>query len=245
MNNMSGLGRPRLQMMHAAGIEALQIQRDLAARKSNLVAEILKDEGEFFEQEHYPAGDVFDPASGAQYYYHSHRHDAPEHGHFHVFIRPNHLPEKFEPLRHSKPGVGRCAGERRIGANWPRGEAALAHLIAIAMDNYGLPVRLFTVNRWVTDETWFSARDLVAMLERFELSHDYPSPAVNRWLVAILRLFQPDIAELIRRRDAAVEARARANPRADALEDRSLEVTAAVDISVDRRVRQLRRSLGT
>ena len=55
---------------------------------------------------------------------------------------------------------------------------------------------------------------------------------------------EPEIVELIRRRDAAVEARARANPRGDALEDRSLEITAGLDISVERRVRQLRRSLG-
>lgn len=244
MNNMSRLGRSRLQLMLTAGVEALRIQRELAARQSNLVAEILKDEGEFFEQEHYPAGDVFDPGSGAQYYYHAHRRDEREHGHFHVFLRPNHLPEKFEPIRHTRAGVGRCAGERQVGVHWPRGNAALAHIVAIAMDNFGLPVRLFTVNRWVTDETWFAARDVIAMLDRFDLSHDYPSPGVNRWLASMLRLFQPDIAELIRRRDAAVEARARANPRTDALEDRSLEVTAMLDISVDRRVRELRRSLG-
>ena len=36
----------------------------------------------------------------------------------------------------------------------------------------------------------------------------------------------------------------RANPRGDALEDRSLEVTASIDISVERQVRQLRRSIG-
>ena len=60
----------------------------------------------------------------------------------------------------------------------------------------------------------------------------------------LLRLFQPEIIDLIRRRDDAVEARGRANPRGDALEDRSLEVTASIDISVERRLRQLRRSLG-
>jgi hypothetical protein len=81
------------------------------------------------------------------------------------------------------------------------------------------------------------------MLEHFELRHSWPSPGVNRWLNGLLRLFQPEIIDLIRRRDDAVEARGRANPRGDALEDRSLEVTASLDISVERRLRQLRRSL--
>ncbi len=236
MNMMTSLGQPRQQTMLTAGLEVLRIQEALAARRGNLVAELLSGQGDFYEQEHYPAGDVFDPESGAQYYYHAHRGDPREHGHFHVFMRPHHLPERFEPLRHARPGMKLPCG--------PGGSAALAHIVAIGMDNYGLPVRLFTVNRWVTDETWFAARDVIAMLDRFQVSHAYPSGQVNTWLTNLLRLFQPEIAELIRRRDAAVEARGRANPRASALEDRSLEITAALDISVERRVRQLRRQTG-
>lgn len=243
MNMMASLGRPRLQAMLAAGGEVLRVQQALAADRSNLVAELLRGESDFFEQRHYPPGDVFDPETGAQYYYHAHRNDDREHGHFHVFQRPHLLPERFEAVRFAKPGVGRCSPRAAVGEHWPRGELALAHIVAIAMDHYGQPIRLFTVNRWVTDETWFAARDVVAMLDRFELRHAWPSAAVNRWLTALLRLYQPEIAELIRRRDAAVEARGRANPAGDALEDRSLEVTASVDISVERRLRQLRRSV--
>jgi hypothetical protein len=244
MNMMANLGQARLQSMLAAGIEVLRIQQDLSGRRSNLVAELLRGQEEFFEQQHYPAGDVLDPETGAQYYYHAHRNEMREHGHFHVFQRPHLLPERFEPVRLVKPGIGRCTARQQVGQHWPRGEQALAHIVGVAMDNYGMPIRLFTVNRWVTDETWYSARDVIAMLERFELRHAWPAPEVNRWLNSLLRLYQPEIVELIRRRDAAVEARARANPRGDALEDRSLEITAALDISVERRVRQLRRSTG-
>lgn len=243
MNMMANLGQGRLQAMLAAGTTVLQVQQALAAKRSNLVAELLRGEEDFFEQQHYPAGDVFDPATGAQYYYHAHRNDDREHGHFHVFQRPNYIPDTFEPARYVKPGVGRCSPKEMIGKNWPRGDQALAHIVGVAMDHYGQPIRLFTVNRWVTDETWFPAREVIAMLDRFELRHAWPSPEVNSWLNGLLHLFQPEIVELIRRRDAAVEARGRANPRGDALEDRSLEVTASIDISVERRVRQLRRSL--
>jgi hypothetical protein len=241
MNMMANLGRMRVQSMLAAGNDVLDIQQSLAAKRSNLVAELLRGEADFFEQLHYPAGDVFDPATGAQYYYHAHRNEDREHGHFHIFQRPSFMPESFQPAQYAQPGVGRCSPREALGRNWPRGDQALAHLVGVAMDHYGQPVRLFTVNRWVTDETWFPAREVIAMLDRFELRHAWPSAPVNRWLNGLLRLFQPEIVELIRRRDAAVEARGRANPRGDALEDRSLEVTASLDISVERRVRQLRR----
>lgn len=243
MNMMANLERARLQAMLTAGNDVLLVQRDLAAKRSNLVAELLRGEEDFFEQQHYPVGDVFDPSTGAQYYYHAHRNDDREHGHFHIFQRPHVQAEQFEPARYVKAGVGRCSPEETIGKHWPRGEQALAHIVGVAMDHYGQPIRLFTTNRWVTDETWFPAREVIAMLSRFELRHAWPSQEVNRWLNGLLQLFQPEIVELIRRRDAAVEARGRANPRGDALEDRSLEVTASLDISVERRVRQLRRSL--
>lgn len=245
MNMMANLGRARLHAMLTSGLELLRIQQDLATRRSNLVAELLRGQEEFFEQQHYPPGDVFDPDTGAQYYYHAHRNESREHGHFHIFQRPHLLAERFEPVHYVKPGVGRCAPQERVGQHWPRGDKALAHIVGVAMDNYGQPIRLFTVNRWVTDETWYSARDVIAMLERFELRHAWPVPEVNRWINNLLHLYQPEIVELIHRRDAAVEARGRANPRGDALEDRSLEVTGVIDISVERRVRQLRRTLGT
>lgn len=243
MNMMANPGQARVHSMLAAGLEVVRIQQELTARRSNLVAELLQGSEDFFEQQHYPPGDVFDPATGAQYYYHSHRGDGREHGHFHIFQRPCFLSESFEPVRYVRVGIGRCSPREEVGHHWPRGEQALAHIVGVAMDNYGLPIRLFTVNRWVVDETWYAARDVITMLDRFELRHGLSAPAVNNWLNNLLRLFQPEIAELIRRRDAAVEARARANPHGDALEDRSLEITASIDISVERRVRQLRRSL--
>ncbi|RFC35478.1 MAG: hypothetical protein DID90_2727554381 [Candidatus Nitrotoga sp. LAW] len=40
---------------------------------------------------------------------------------------------------------------------WSLSDEALSHLIAIAMDSYGYPTNLFTVNRWVTAEAWYLA----------------------------------------------------------------------------------------
>jgi len=73
----------------AAGRAALDWQRILAKTQSNIVAEVLRHQGSFYEWNHYPSGDVFDPASQSQWYYHAHPKDQRpgEHGHFHTFRR--------------------------------------------------------------------------------------------------------------------------------------------------------------
>jgi hypothetical protein len=81
----------------AAGREALDWQRILGKSKSNVVAEVLRHEGPFYQWNHYPKGDVYDPVSHSQWYYHAHPKDqrSGEHGHFHTFTRdggePAHL----------------------------------------------------------------------------------------------------------------------------------------------------------
>jgi hypothetical protein len=222
--------RASLEAMLAAGKEARECIRVLAKTGDNLVGELLKGQGAFTEWTHYPAGDVHDPASHAEYYYHAHpvSDGKREHGHFHCFLRASGMPLGVRPAK--VPGLARSeiAGE------------AMAHLVAIAMDEFGAPVRLFTTNRWVTGETWYAGADVVAMLDRFAISRATPSWPVNRWLGAVVRLFRPQIAALIEARDAAVAARAALHPDANVYEDRALEVTSAIDIDIERQVAAVR-----
>ena len=44
----------------------------------------------------------------------------------------------------------------------------VSHLVAIALDYAGEPIRLFTTNRWVTGETWYRADDVIKMLDCFK-----------------------------------------------------------------------------
>jgi hypothetical protein len=78
----------------AAGREALDWQRILARSKSNIVAEVLRHQGTFYQWNHYPPGDVYDPESRSQWYYHAHPKDQRpgEHGHFHTFTRDGEQP---------------------------------------------------------------------------------------------------------------------------------------------------------
>lgn len=206
--------------MLKAGAEILECHRVLRKGGLNVVGEVLKGQREFVEFDHFPADDVFDGETGGQYYYHAHR--AAEHGHFHTFLRAVGMPAGVAPLGHA-----------RATEAWPTGADAHAHLIAISMDAYGFPIGLFATNRWVTGETWYPGGDVIAMLDRFAIDHAFPSWPVNRWISAMLVLFRPHIEHLLRHRDYVVDAWQRARPTEDVYEDRALEVTGYLPISVE------------
>jgi hypothetical protein len=164
------LSRSRLRVMSRAGEEVFDALRALGKAGANPVAQVLAHQGKFFEADHYPKGDVYDEETGSQYYYHAHRGQSGEHGHFHTFIRARGIPAAARPV------AVRSAAKR------PRGKAAICHLIAISMNRAGLPIGLFTTNQWVTGETLFSAQDTIQMLDRFQIDHVHPCLATNRAL---------------------------------------------------------------
>ncbi|PCJ98981.1 MAG: hypothetical protein COA45_05900, partial [Zetaproteobacteria bacterium] len=112
-------------------------------------------------------------------------------------------------------------------------EDQITHLIAISMDNKGFPTQLFTTNRWVTAENWYGADDVITSLESFEIDLVPPSWAVNIWLTSLVRLYKPVIKTLIRERDVKIANWQQQYPDRDVFEDRELEITSEIDISVE------------
>jgi uncharacterized protein DUF6969 len=233
---LAGIAPARLELMAVAGAELATVERAFARQETSVVGRLLRDEGTFFEWDHFPAGDIYDPVSGAQYFYHAHgsapktvgaegkfhnlmppahsgaqRH-ASEHGHFHTFLRP-------------------------AGSDIP------CHVVAIAMDYHGRPNRLFTVNRWVTEEGWADAPHLIGILERFAIDLPRPSRWVNRWLAALLRLFRPQIEDLLRQRDQTIAVWARRHPGIDPYGARELEILSQLDISLAAQIDAVARAL--
>ncbi|MEM7739430.1 MAG: hypothetical protein AAF225_01355 [Pseudomonadota bacterium] len=202
-----------------------ETMRVLQKSDSNLVAEVLETSEGFTVWKHLPEGDVYDRESHSQYYYHAHPKDeaAPsihddEHGHFHLFLRG--------------PGMGDAEPDRSI-QDVPDDPADIAaHLIGIGMDAMGKPIRLFTTNRWVTGEVWFPAQEVITFLDRFVIDRSKPSWPLNLWMSAMVRLYRPQIVALLRERDACVAAWRASHPDVDAFEDRTLEVTSALDINL-------------
>lgn len=218
------LPKAQLECMAAAGVQIRECYRVLEKAGLNVVGEVLKGQGEFFELEHYPKDDVFDTETHSQYYYHSHRAGVGEHGHFHTFLR--------------QPGM--AAGTLPVlyqgKEPWPMGKDALSHLIAISMDEFGYPIGLFATNRWVTAEAWYRAEDVMAMLERFKMDHAFPSWPVNQWISSMLVLFRPQIEALLRQRDRVVADWASKHLDSDVFEDRKLELTGCAAINVEQQI---------
>ncbi|WP_376965595.1 hypothetical protein ABNQ39_29415 [Azospirillum sp. A26] len=230
MTDLSDVSREELEAMAEAGREVRLCQRVLAKTGDTVVGELLRGHGTLYEWKHYPPGDVYDAEFHAQYYYHCHPEgERPhgEHGHFHTFLRPHGMPPGLRPA----PLADFVAPDND--------NDALSHLIGIAMDVAGQPVRLFTTNRWVTGETWYKADDVIAMLDAFEIDHARPSWPANRWITAMLRLFRPTVVALLRERDAAIRGWADIHPDAYVYEDRELEVASQRHISVEHQIAEV------
>ena len=128
--------------------------------------------------------------------------------------------------------------------DWPAGDKALSHLVAISRDRFGTPTGLFTTNRWVTAETWYPGPDVIRMLPHFGIDHAWPSWPVNRWLTAMVGLFRPQIEALVTARDAALAAHRASHPDRDAFEDRAVEVLSETAIDDAARRAAIDRALG-
>lgn len=226
---LSGLPADRLERMAAAAAEVRRCERALAKSGENVVAELLRSSGTFYEWEHYPKGDVYDPDSHAQYYYHAHAEgERPrEHGHFHTFLRQPGMPKSARPAL--RPAAAAGPGGKG-GGKAAAPEEALSHIVGIGIDRYGRARTLFTTNRWVTGETWYRASDVVEMIDRFDIDLARPSWLVNRWVSSVIVLFRPQIETLLHERDHAVEDHRHRHPDRDVFEDRTLEVTSEMPV---------------
>lgn len=231
MINWSSLSKSELMQMQEAGEQVVNCYRVLSKSGDNIVGEILRGVDTFYEMDHYPEGDIYDPDSHSQYYYHSHR-GADEHGHFHTFLRQEGMSVEQRPITdQSHEGY---MDER---------DDKISHIIAISMDNRGFPIGLFTTNRWVTAENWYSAEDVIAMLDRFEIDMVPPSWPVNIWLTSMVRLFRPVIVQLLKERDQAIAEWREKYPERDVFEDRELEITSEIPISVEGFLLELQQAL--
>ena len=219
-----------------------ECRRALAAAGSTMACEAVGKSGKIADWRHYPDGDVYDPASHAQYFYH--RHAAAdreagggvEHGHFHLFLRAEGMPSGMAPLLLPEAAIANLPTPPQAAPSKRGAHDEVSHLVAVAIDQSGEAVRLFTTNRWVTGETWYRAEDVIRMLDRFSLDTAEPANVCNRWLVAIVRLYQPEIAMLLRKRDEAVMDPLRRRRKTDVFEDPRLEITASLSIDLDARL---------
>ncbi|WP_038167607.1 hypothetical protein [Thiomonas sp. FB-Cd] len=197
-----------------AGIAVAQQIADWAGQGLSAPARLLGVARGFVEWAHYPQPDSVDHESGWKFYYHAHvasQRPRAEHGHFHIFVP--------------------------YGATRGSGTPQFSHLIGLSVDVRGLPFRLFTTNRWVTDEVWQAAPALHARLKRPRLRHAEPSD-VARWLENLLIIFADDVELLLQARDRRLAGATGIDP-VTRFDDYRLRIPSQRPVNLPRRLRAL------
>jgi len=221
--------------MQDAGAVVAQCRRAFAADRGGILGAIAADAEAFADWRHYPVGEVYDPQSHAQYFYHAHpvgQRSGGEHGHFHTFLRAEGMPAGVAPLVLPETAVPEALPPPQAAPLKHGARDEVSHLVAIALNAGGEPIRLFTTNRWVTGETWYRADDVIRMLDCFTLDAATGPVLLNRWISAIVALFRPQVAALLRLRDDSL-MNWRWRRRTNIFEDTRIEVTSSFDLDLD------------
>lgn len=168
---------------------------------------------------HYPLGDLYDFVSHCQLYYHTHRDG--EYGHAHLFLRPRGMPWGVAPEVAAAEADAPC------------------HLVAVGFDAAGQPDELFTTNRWVTGEAWYSAASTRAMLPCFHMAGEGDKGLAGQWFTQLLTLFRPVVEDLVAERDAMVARWTEEHPGRAVLDDPDLEIISRRRIQLAARLAEL------
>lgn len=161
--------------------ELVLLTQRLAQGGRSVLSALIPEQAQVAAWAHWPEGDAQDPRHRFRWFYHCHG------------------------------GEGRLAGEHGHFHVFSGDKKAVSHLVAISVDAKGLPLGLFTPNRWVTGEHWLPAARAIRRVERFTMAAPRAVRSVSAWLSAVLRAFSPQVRALLRRRDARLadlEARA-------------------------------------
>lgn len=238
--DLSNVSNERLQIMQQGVDEMLAVLEESAGVGYHVLGNVLASTGEepFVQWEHYPRGDVQDKQTGSIWFYHAHGENEVarpwfENGHFHLFRYTEMLREGAEAIA--------------MPADPDFEKGGLCHLVAISFDPNGLPVRIFTTNRWVAGEWLYPAEDVIPLLDGFEITSE---DAVNgkayeftsRWLSALLKLYRPQIEWALRERDKKIATLKGANP--DYAEDKEIEVLSAVEFDLAAQIDAIEAEIG-
>jgi hypothetical protein len=157
-----------------AAQEIANIQMRYAESGRTLNEAALCGAKDFIEWQHYPINDLVDEVSGYEFYYHAHSADEMPHGEHGHF----HVIKRDTKSFH--------------------------HLIGIALNPKGLPIRLFTTNQWVTGEEMADATTAIKSIRGFEMVKKGRMALVSRWVSALITLFSVEIERLILERDQKI-----------------------------------------
>ena len=160
---------------------------EMAEVKTNPVLQVINSEIPLQENKKYPADLLQFSGLGWRAYYHCHPASRAgnhrfkgEHGHFHIFVRLDDVGNEAE--------------------RW-------SHLVALAMDNMGQPLGWFTVDEWVTGETWIESDMLSIYLKSIPYNNSSITKLVERWVLSLLAVSRDEVHSVLIERDKALKQR--------------------------------------
>lgn len=197
----------RQRQLEEAALECLDVTRRLALRGRNVVTALLGSTPAT-EWRHYPARDARDAASGVSYYYHCHA---------------------------TRPAMDGEHGHFHVFLGSGSSDKP-SHLASISIDAFGQPLRASATNRWVTGEHLRPAPSLIEAASTLRIDTGSRRRSVDRWLASLFRLFSPQIAWLLTRRDQKIGG---LEDRERGLEDRRIEIWTQCRLSIADQVNAL------
>ncbi|KTD50194.1 hypothetical protein Lqui_1519 [Legionella quinlivanii] len=221
------LSKTKQSRLLAYASQILEAQQQMTTAKGkNIIHYTLQKKRRHESMSHYPKGDRIDRQTGAQYFYHCHREDyeSMEHGHFHCFLRYKGIPAKITPTPLS---------------DWDKNmDNPMTHIVAISMNCLGQPIRLFTVNRWVSSEIWYDAKHVSSFIKKYEMTlEDDPYWMIlDQWVEGMLHLFEPQIVWLHQERDKQIARIKAEDAESNPYEDHRYEELSYIDIDLTSQV---------
>jgi hypothetical protein len=202
---LSSLDEARFDTVADAAESVLTLHEALANDDLTLLGELFRDSGEtpIEAWEHYPPDDSRDPNSGAMFYYHAHdpqEWNRLEHGHFHLFVRPEADASFTHVMAISMTPYG-LPNALFATNGWVTDETILPSQEVMQM-----------------------------LEERWDIARARPSWLVVQWLNAVLKLMQPYAAELLQKRDALLGWTDGNPPSQAILEDRDRHILSDIPI---------------
>ncbi len=225
------------EAMQRSAISLLGCYEHLSINKQHLLFPLLGNAAPK-QWVHYPEDDVIDHSTGYQYFYHSHspedRQDSPEHGHFHLFARMDGEKHDIDANTEARFLDSLKSAPDRVSTN--------ANLLCISLDAKGVPLSMFTVNRWVTEDHLLSSSTTLALLNDFRVTTP-GFETVNQWLEAMLGLFWTEIVGLLVQRDLRLAELVSSRSQTDSLlEDTTIEVLSDTAIDIDCKISLLNKA---
>lgn len=100
------------------------------------------------------------------------------------------------------------------------------------MDNLGQPLQWFTVNHWVTGETWNNTRQLENTLDALLEKNPKGLKLIEKWLLAMLEFYKQSLKEILTERDQEIKTFSQDQKNDIALQDRSIYLLSQQDINL-------------